>query len=368
MGVCAAALTPLRREEPAATFAPPRPKATWPADPARRNEDRTQALHRATVWRPSDVTAASFENPPDPNGTLSQPIVRCRFVSKAAHGTTTKFDCALPDGEVVKIKYGITGEIHAEIAASRLLRALGFGADRMYLVPRVRCYGCPQFPFYTAVVLDWLHAREWLTTRLPDNRFTDFEWVAVERRLEGAPIERADGEGWAWYELESIDPAAGASRAEIDALRAVSMFLHHWDNKAANQRLVCLASPASGVRPCPSSFAYIQDLGATFGPNKMDLQGWTSTPLWADAARCTLSMRTFPYHGGTFPDVSISEAGRQLLARQLRALSDAQVETLFRAARFHEFFGTGPAADIASWTRAFHDKVRQIDSAGPCPS
>ena len=66
----------------------------------------------------------------------------------------------LPDGEVVKVKYGHTGEIHAELAASRLLAALGFGADRMYLVPRLRCFGCVRTPFYTVWALDYVHARD----------------------------------------------------------------------------------------------------------------------------------------------------------------------------------------------------------------
>ena len=58
--------------------------------------------------------------------------------------------------KTVKVKYGNTGEIHAEIAASRLLTALGFGADRMFLVPRLRCYGCVRTPFYTNWLLDKL--------------------------------------------------------------------------------------------------------------------------------------------------------------------------------------------------------------------
>ena len=77
-------------------------------------------------------------NPPDPAGTLSDPIVRCKYLDAPARGTTTKFDCVLRDGEVVKVKYGYTGEIHAEVAASRLLSALGFGADRMFVIARVR--------------------------------------------------------------------------------------------------------------------------------------------------------------------------------------------------------------------------------------
>src|SRR5439155_19213676 len=170
-------------------------------------------------------------DPPDPAGTLSDPVVRCRFLPKSAHGTTPKFDCVLPGGEIVKVKYGLSAEIPAEIIASRLLTALGFGADRMFLVPRVRCYGCPHFPFYVTWALDRLSARDAVSRYLPEDRYTDFEWPAVERRFEGAAIETEESHGWAWYELDRIDPPVGASRAEVDALRLLAMFLAHWDNK-----------------------------------------------------------------------------------------------------------------------------------------
>ena len=50
-------------------------------------------------------------------------------------GTTPKFDCERPGNDVIRVKYGRGNpELHAEIAATRLLSALGFGADRMFVV------------------------------------------------------------------------------------------------------------------------------------------------------------------------------------------------------------------------------------------
>jgi hypothetical protein len=299
---------------------------------------------------------------------LSGAIVRCRFLPKPARGTTTKFDCVLQDGEVVKVKYGSTGEIPAEVAGTRLLRALGFGADRMYVAPRVRCYGCPRFPFYLTWALDRLRARDAVTRYLPGDRYTDFDWAVVERRFDGAEIKAGGVKGWAWHELDQIDPSLGASRPEIDALRVAAMLLAHWDNKTENQQLVCLDTPASGDEPCPRVVAFIDDLGATFGPNKVDLGEWKATAVWADATRCAISMRQLPYRGGTFPDVEITEAGRQLIARQLEALSEAQMVSLFRAARFPEHFGGSPGGDPSAWAQALRQKIRQVSAAGPCPS
>jgi hypothetical protein len=360
-------LAPIRREQPAATFPPQHAEHVVHAD-GKADAIRDDALRRAKLWRPADPSTVNFaNNPPDPRGTLSTPVVRCQFIPRPAHGTTPKFDCVLPDGEVVKVKYGHTGEIHAELAATRLLTALGFGADPVFLIPRVRCYGCPRFPFYVMWALDHLGARAIVTRWMPEDRYTDFEWVAVERRFEGGDIEGSSRKGWAWYELDGVDPSAGASRTEIDAARLMAIFLSHWDNKAANQRLVCQSPLDEGGR-CAEPFALIQDLGATFGPNKVDLDNWRATPMWADAKQCTVSMRRFPYKGSTFADVRITEAGRALTARQLAALSDGQLVTLFAAARFPEFHrGAGRGADVNAWVQAFRDKERQIAGAAPCP-
>ena len=362
-------LLPIGREHPPSPFAAPHAKTVWPLNTTMAEAARAAALHQARVWAPADPAAADLGvNPPDPAGTLSEPMVRCRYLDGPAHGSTAKFDCVLRDGEVVKVKYGHTGEIHGEVAASRLLTALGFGADHMFLIPRVRCYGCVRTPFYTNWLLDRLRARELVVRSVPEDSYSDFEWAAVERRFGGLPIQVGQREGWAWFELDPIDPSLGAGRTERDALRLAAMLLSHWDNKASNQRLVCLAPAPSGPTPCPRPFALINDLGATFGPNKVDLDHWKATPIWVDRARCAVSMRQFPYSGSTFPDTVISEAGRQLIARQLAAINERQAMLLFSGARFREFGGWGAAADERAWTAAFLDKVHQIASGAPCPS
>jgi hypothetical protein len=149
----------------------------------------------------------------------------------------------------------------------------------------------------------------------------------------------------------------------------MAMFLSHWDNKGGNQRLVCLAPLPDTPMACPQSFAIVHDLGATFGPNKVDLPHWRATPVWADAAACRVSMKSLPYSGGTFREAQISEAGRALIVRQLDALSERQIRDLFEGARFASFSGWfGRASPVSEWVKAFLGKVEEIESAGPCPS
>ena len=191
VGMAAVGLAPAGREavEPFPD-APARP--VWPGPDTNGRELRDSALQRARVWQASPVSVDVAANPLDPDGALSGALVRCRFVPMPARGTTPKFDCVLPSGERVTVKYGHTGEIPAELAASRLLSALGFPTDRMYLVPRVRCYGCPRQPFYAVWLLDRLHARNLALAALPDDGYTDFASVTVERRVPGVEIETSD--------------------------------------------------------------------------------------------------------------------------------------------------------------------------------
>jgi hypothetical protein len=358
-------LIPARRES-LPSFPKPRPVPHWTVDPSHAREYRDRALRAARVWQPVDPRAADFsKNPPDPSGLLSAPLVQCRYIAKHAGGTTPKFDCVLPDGETIRVKYGQTKEINAEVAATRLLTALGFGTDRVYLIPRLRCYGCAREPYYTTRALDYVHARDIAAKALPDEGYTDFDWVAVERHFEGVTIEAEEDQGWTWFELRDADAARGARVAERDALRLAAMLVAHWDNKASNQRLVCRDAGTRG--PCERPFAIIQDLGSTFGPVRVDLDAWTAAPIWKDRTRCVLSMKMLPYDGATFPDVTISEAGRRLLARHLTLLTEAQKISLFEAARFPEADGGDPAR-AAAWASVLSRKIREISEGAPCLS
>jgi len=334
---------------------------------------REDALARARVWRRPDVPIEKADftrNAGDRDSLDPAEPLSCKFLPRPTSGTTPKFDCILPGGRLVKVKYGGTAENYAEVAASRLLAALGFGADRMYVVPRVRCFGCPISPFRSYQALEIARMDEAYTRRIDYGQYRDFEWAAVEKRFEAPSIEAGEVEGWAFYELDKIDPArGGSSRAEVDALRLMAIFLHHWDNKAENQRLVCLAEP-SGDRngPCPKPYAFVQDVGSTFGPNKVNLESWRTRRLWRNATTCEVTMEDMPFGGATFQTIRISEAGRLFLADKLGRLRAEQIRALFKAARFPAYHSPrDPGADVGNWVLAFQAKVREISDRMPCP-
>jgi hypothetical protein len=334
------------------------PPADWPITPSHADAIRRDALMRAAVRLP-----APQNRPAGSNGS-AEPIT-CRYLAEVPSGTSAKFDCVLAGGAVVKVKYGRNSEIHAETAATRLLASLGYAADEVQIVPRVRCYGCPRFPFFATQLLTLARMPLLLAPHGYDGAYTDFEWPAVEWRYHAPAIETPTTEGWAWFELK----ASHAPQADLDAFRLLAVFLAHWDNKSQNQRLVCLDDmPSQPDQPCAQPLLMIQDLGATFGPTKVNIAKWRDMPVWADRSTCTVSMRSLPYQGATFPEARISEAGRTQLAQALSAVSQNEIEALFRDARFPQFqSATDDRRDLEGWVAAFRHRVDQIVTGGPCP-
>ena len=334
------------------------PSTSWRLTGSDAETRRLDILRRAAVRLPP---ASAPVRPPQP----ASADLACRFLAGVPDGTSAKFDCVLEDGTVVKVKYGRNPEIHAEAAATRLLARLGYPADLVTLVPRLRCYGCPRYPFFAMRLLTLAGAASRLTPHGYADGFSDFAWVAVERRFPAAAIETPVQEGWAFFELAQ----SHAPPADLDALRLLAVFLAHWDNKAENQRLVCLDAPGPAAgRDCATPLLMIQDLGATFGPTKVSLAPWSLRPVWRDRATCLVSMRDMPFDGGTFADTRISEAGRQTLGRALASLTADEVRGLFRDARFPEFHtATDDTRDLARWVDAFDHRVRQIVDGPPCP-
>jgi hypothetical protein len=330
--------------------------AVWAQDHAREEAEREQILRSAQIWMEPKVSieeARLDANPTGPDGFAVSDEVECEFEPEPLGGNTPKFDCELENDEIIRVKYGRDNqEIYAEVAASRLLSTLGFPTDDIYVVSRVRCFGCPPDPFKT------------FAGRVDDDVAVVFDDAIIERPRKGRRVETRKVTGWRWRELAKIDATAGgASRAQVDAFRVMAVFLSHWDNKPENQRLICLDEK------CTRALAMVHDLGGTFGPFKVELKGWASRRIWADAATCTVSMRGLPYDGSSFDDEKISEEGRAFLAVRLARLSDDQIRALFTGARFTNAPSKDPGSkDVANWVRAFQAKRDEIVNRPPCPA
>jgi hypothetical protein len=343
---------------------------TWSCAPPRSGSDpglapvtastpaRADAFRRAKLWSSTPIEQMNlWVGPPGPAGFKFQAEVTCTFVEKPLRGHSAKFACDLGGGDVVKVKFGETnGEVYGEVAATRLLWALGFGADRMYPV-RVSCRGCPG--------------------RLGGPQSASgtmrFDPAVIEREMPGAEFD--DDPGWSWADLGSLDPTAGgASRQEVDALKLMAVFLQHTDNKVEQQRLLCLDEPrAKHAERCRRPFLMLNDVGLTFGAANflnnntlggVNFRAWSNASIWDDAQHCVGNLaRSFT---GTLSYPRISEEGRQFLAALLARLSRRQIRDLFTVSRFDRRNPTGTSAARASiddWVRAFEEKRDAISRA-----
>ena len=321
------------------------------------NDVRLGALRHSQVWMSGDVASKDIKvGPQDGNGFQPEAVVNCEYVEEKQTGTP-KFDCALTPDDEIRVKYGEeNGEIYSEVASSRLLWALGFGADRVYPV-KVVCKGCPADPMKTAKKAEG--------TR-------EFASAVVERKLAGDEIELRKDSGWAWVELNFVDQTSGgAPLAQRDALKLLAAMIQHTDNKPQQQRLVCLDKvhnlPVQEDGACKHPFMMINDLGKTFGQatltnadkkSAVNFESWSTTPMWKDKEKCVAQLsKSFT---GSLEHPKISEAGRKFLSDLLAQLTDQQLRDLFEVARFTK---RDPKVSVDDWVRAFKQKRDEISSA-----
>jgi hypothetical protein len=341
-------------------------------------EARTRAEQTARVFREPDpdynpVLGFNPRNGPrrgaptvDSAG-LARPIncVANKDPSPGA-GTTPKFHCSVAgvvdeNGDLIRYKVkphfkGQTrdkrnGEVYGEFLSSRFSQALGFFADDEW-VADVTCPDCEKS----------------LTKSFQGASFTPFQ--------PAAGIELALGKGID-VKCDHKDSGAlagslqkllqnGAPRAEIDAFKLWLAFIDHGDTKTDNQKFACLKAQksADNMRTCEPGEAvfYISDMGSTFGyssasEKKARLAVWSGKdPVRVSGGHCTTTAKSVG-------DTSISEGGRQLLARGLQRLLDAErrkgtITSVFRASRNAE--RDQPPEE---WTREFERKARTIIDA-----
>jgi hypothetical protein len=321
------------------------------------NPNQVEALARAQVWEPTNVESMDLrQGPHDPGAFAPLATVNCRHVEKEASGATPKFTCAVGDDEL-KVKYGRdNGEIYAEVAASRLLWALGFGADRVYPV-RVVCTGCPD-----SLKADGYQA----------GGRAVFEYATIDREVEGYPVPGFEESGWAWPDLDRVNPAVGgAPKAHRDALTLLAVMLQHTDSKREQQRFICL-DPPRGPEPrttCSRPFLMIADLGKTFGkantlnrdePGSVNLKNWRNERVWRDGPECVGNMPKSLT--GTLENPVISEPGRRFLATLLTRLSERQMRDMFQAARFTDRVGHDgdDPGSVQEWVDALKGKIAEV--------
>jgi TPR repeat protein len=263
-------------------------------------------------------------------------------------------------------------DLFSEVAATRLLWALRFPADRVYRVGRIHCHRCPRDPFAEK-------------DPGPEGSYTIFEQVAIELRYEQGRAERYDRwleGGWSWgEELHRLrygtgpDAFSEEKKKHFDGLVVVMNLLGHVSTPPQQNRLVCLRGSIQQLGPyklCPDTVMLVHDLGATFGKRDPDsLTSWGSARVWADPATCEAALPAETHDEDKVERYVIGEAGHAFILGLLDQLTDEHLRALFESAAFERFDVTLVAPDripgpersaevIDAWIAGFREKVRQV--------
>ena len=329
------------------------------------HEQRLDLVRRAQLRQAVDPSAMDLLNGPQGEGAYKLgEAVPCKYEEKdplhPLGGHSPKFPCWTKAGERLKVKYkgDVNPEVYGEVIGARLLWALGFYAERMYSV-KVVCENCPADP--------------WTSTKDSPRAVRTFEPATLQKRLKGVEMSEVEGEGWKFGDLDFINPAkGGATRAEVDALKLLAVFMNHGDNTANQQALVCL----DGDPECKRPVMYITDIGGVFGGKGYftSYKHWTrKKSLWKAAKNCVADYEATDSKSN---DPEVSEEGRALLAGLLGKLSDKQIRDLFLGARFDDFSkrqppfigkdGKSRPLTVDDWVKAFLAKREDVASAR-CP-
>ena len=176
-------------------------------------KDRLEAMHAASLFAPKAVAEAIILEGPAQSKKQFQlhfnDKVICDFAAPGSQmgGKTPKFSCQITrvessdggvqtltpemDEEPVKVKFGADdNEIYAEVAATRLMWALGYYADSWFPV-RVECHNCPENPISGSGAAG---------TRM-------FDPATIVRKYPGHKMYVSGNEeqGWSWKELDAAN-------------------------------------------------------------------------------------------------------------------------------------------------------------------
>ncbi|MBV9216685.1 MAG: hypothetical protein JO053_10955 [Acidobacteria bacterium] len=304
--------------------------------------------------------------PVDENGIAKPITCRANPNPTKGHGTLPKYYCSVEgnvdeNGELIRYKVKgqhkgsegneRNGEINGEFLSSRFSQAMGFYADDEW-VADVTCPDCEKS----------------LTRGFIGVKYTPFQPAAgIElKEAHGIDTDCDNDKGASLPGSLKKLAANGEPRAEIDAFKLWLAFIDHGDTKDDNHRFACLKTvkAADGTLSCAEGQAifYVSDMGSTFGyssdsSKKARLELWQGKdPIKIEGGKCYSTAKSIG-------DARVSEAGRALLAANLKRLLDEEAQNgvitrVFKASRNDE--RDKPAS---AWTAEFIRKANTIINA-----
>jgi len=264
--------------------------------PAQKRHDKPQTLTGpAVLWRePADIPARNLLNGAG-GDALKPDLSKVTLLREETGGYSTKYRVQDAAGNEWVAKIG--KEAQSETASNRLVWAVGYETEIVYLVPQLTIEGKGTFE---------------------------------NVRLEARPKEvKREGE-WKWTD----NPFSRTP--ELQGLKIMMVIINNWDMKDSNNQILAAKHQTSGE----SELRYvISDLGGSLGKTGGVFSRSRNKP--SDYVKAEFidgvkhNVIDFHYNGknkALFEGITIEDA--RWLASRLRKLSNDQLKDAFRAANY----------------------------------
>jgi hypothetical protein len=278
-----------------------------------------QAGTTAAIWRDRG-DAATLDLLNGPGGKEHQPGTNFKFIEESKSGTAPKFDVEDENGTKWKVKLG--PEVKSETAATRLVWAAGYFADKDYYRPQIRVQGMKRLSRGQQYVSDGGLVRE----------------VRLERQGGGKKLKN-----WSW----SQNPFAGTR--EFNGLRVMMALINNWDLKEIN----------NGIFDVNGEPRYeVTDLGASLG--RTGNRFGRSKGVMKDYAESKFIQKVTPESVDFVFHTKIESVGKNIpiadarwIGNRLGQLSAEQISDCFRAAGFSP-------AEVEGYTRVVMQRIEAL--------
>jgi hypothetical protein len=295
-----------------------------------KTKKKTNLSGKAIIWSdPGNIAAKDLFWG---NGSEDRaPKPPFQFVKEDTGATQPKIDVTDANGKKWKVKFG--KEVHAEVAASRLVWAFGYMVDETYFVRSGKIEGATGLK----------RAKSFIG---PDG---SFQLARFEKRSKN--ITRTDI-NWAWGD----NPFLGSQ--ELSGLRILMTMLNNWDTRRRSKNnLVEEIKRDDGT---VEDWYVVADLGETFGHmaslvhrTVWDLDAFRKQKLIDRVSGDTLYLA---YEGGSKSMNKIPLEHARWFARMASQLTEAQVRRAFEAAGATQ-------AEINGFSWRIMQKISELEAA-----
>jgi hypothetical protein len=277
---------------------------------AQKDKDKKDAKEvltgEAVLWRePTDI--ASRDLFLGSGGDQMKPdLSNVVFEKEEPSGYSVKY--TVHDGAGKKWVVKLGNEARPETAANRLLWAVGYATETVYLAPCAHIKNAPK-------------------PRKDVKRCEGDGFVDARFEARGEGVKR--GDNWDW----KSNPFA--AKRELNGLLVMMALLNNWDLKTSNNVVLQVTKPDGATE-----LQYvISDVGATFGKtggpishSRNEPEKYVKTKFVEGTNGDRIKFAYSGKQGDLFNQVSVADA--KWIGGLLAQLSDKQIEDAFRAADF----------------------------------